>query len=42
MTSSLSCGSFQLYMRYAWGDDEVLQLTDNGADNLSPDVKPSP
>ena len=35
-------GSFQLYMRYAWGDDEVLQLTDNGANNLSPDVKPSP
>jgi Tol biopolymer transport system component len=34
-------GSFQLYMRYAWGDEDVLQLTDGDANNLNPDVKPS-
>jgi Tol biopolymer transport system component len=35
-------GSFQLYMRHAWGDGETLQLTDNEANNLSPDVRPLP
>jgi len=34
-------GSFQLYMRYAWGDGEALQLTDGDSNNLNPDVKPS-
>jgi len=34
-------GSFQLYMRYAWGDGEVLQLTDGDGDNMNPDVRPS-
>jgi TolB protein len=35
-------GSFQLYMRHAWGDGEGLRLTDNEANNLSPDVRPLP
>ena len=33
-------GSFQLFMRYAWGDEEVLPLTANAANNLAPDVRP--
>jgi len=35
-------GSFQLYMRSAWGDEEVLQLTNGGGNKLNPHVKPSP
>jgi TolB protein len=33
-------GSFQLFMRYAWGDEEVLSLTENDANNRSPNRRP--
>jgi TolB protein len=33
-------GVLQLYMRYAWGDEEILQLTDDGANHRNPSRKP--
>ncbi|NIN68141.1 MAG: hypothetical protein GTO63_26225 [Anaerolineae bacterium] len=33
-------GTFQLYMVYAWGDEQVLQLIDNDANNIHPDLRP--
>lgn len=33
-------GSYQLYMRHAWGDGELLQLTHGGANHVNPDRKP--
>jgi len=35
-------GSLQLYMRYAWADEDVLQLTDNEGNNRHPDRRPQP
>jgi TolB protein len=35
-------GLFQLYMRYAWGDEEVLTLTKGDANIRNPSVRPVP
>jgi TolB protein len=35
-------GVSQLYMRYAWGGEEVLQLTEDQANRRNPSVKPRP